>query len=204
MQTSDLFGSIPLAAIASFAFATSITPGPNNLLLAHSGMRFGFRRTLPALAGVYLGCALLLAVCGIGIASLLDAMPSARALMGVLGGAYLGWIAVKMLRATWTVAGDDKPVTLKAATALQLVNPKLWWMCAFTIARFAPTSSSSPEAVVIVATIFMACTVPSLFAYTLLGSSLNRLAESGAARRGVNAALAVATMLTAVGVASGG
>jgi threonine/homoserine/homoserine lactone efflux protein len=203
MQSQDLFASVPLAAIASFAFVTSITPGPNNLLLAHSGMRFGLRRTLPALGGVYLGCTLLLAICGVGIASVLDAMPSTRTVMGLLGGAYLGWISVKMLRASWTLAGDERPITLKAATALQLVNPKLWWMCAFTIARFAPSSSSSPEAVVVVGAIFMACTVPSLFAYAMLGSSLSRLSASGAARRWVNAALAVATLLTAIGVASG-
>ena len=50
---------IPFAAIAVFALITSSTPGPNNLLLTHSGLAFGFRKTLPAFVGVYVGCSVL-------------------------------------------------------------------------------------------------------------------------------------------------
>jgi len=41
-MTNDL-----LFALITFAFASSITPGPNNLMLMASGANYGFRRTLP-------------------------------------------------------------------------------------------------------------------------------------------------------------
>ena len=44
-----------LIPLVSFAFVTSITPGPNNLMLAASGFAFGVRRTLPQLAGIPAG-----------------------------------------------------------------------------------------------------------------------------------------------------
>ena len=49
-MTADL-----LIALVGFAFATSATPGPNNVMLLASGVHFGFRRTIPHLLGVGLG-----------------------------------------------------------------------------------------------------------------------------------------------------
>src|SRR5262249_47801130 len=41
-----------LLALATFCFASSITPGPNNMMLLASGANFGFARTLPHLFGI--------------------------------------------------------------------------------------------------------------------------------------------------------
>ncbi len=46
-----------LPALALFALVTSVTPGPNNLMLMASGANFGFRRTVPHMLGVSLGLA---------------------------------------------------------------------------------------------------------------------------------------------------
>ena len=45
-----------LTALATFAFVSSITPGPNNLMLMASGANFGLLRTGPHMLGVGLGC----------------------------------------------------------------------------------------------------------------------------------------------------
>ncbi|MCA3557226.1 MAG: LysE family translocator, partial [Rhodobacter sp.] len=47
-----------LPALVLFALVTSVTPGPNNLLLMASGANFGFRRTVPHMLGVSLGFAM--------------------------------------------------------------------------------------------------------------------------------------------------
>ena len=41
-------------ALLVFAFVTSITPGPNNFMLAASGMNYGYRRTVPHMLGLSL------------------------------------------------------------------------------------------------------------------------------------------------------
>lgn len=64
-----------LAGITSFAFVSSITPGPNNIMLLTSGANFGFRRTLPHLAGVVLGYSLMIGLLGIGMAGLIEKLP---------------------------------------------------------------------------------------------------------------------------------
>ena len=68
-----------LTALAAFAFVTSITPGPNNLMLMTSGANFGFRRTIPHMLGVALGFVLIYKASGIfnyaqGVMALFAAM----------------------------------------------------------------------------------------------------------------------------------
>ena len=42
-----------LSALIAFAFISSVTPGPNNLMLMSSGANFGFKRTIPHMLGIY-------------------------------------------------------------------------------------------------------------------------------------------------------
>lgn len=193
---------IPFAAIAVFALITSSTPGPNNLLLTHSGLAFGFRKTLPAFVGVYVGCSVLFVFCALGVSALVASTPLARPALGYFGGAYLAYMGYRMLGSQWTGSVEPVPVRCSAAALLQLVNPKLWWMCAFTLGRFAPPDAPVVTLTVVAAT-FMVCTVPALMAYTLLGAMVTRFAQSEPVRRAVNISLALATLLTAVAVVVG-
>ncbi len=49
-----------VAALFVFAVVTSITPGPNNIMLAATGANVGVRRGLPYLLGVNVGFTLML------------------------------------------------------------------------------------------------------------------------------------------------
>ena len=61
-MTSEL-----LLAFILFAFVTSVTPGPNNMMLLASGVNFGIRRSLPHMLGISLGFMLLVAAVGLGL-----------------------------------------------------------------------------------------------------------------------------------------
>jgi len=66
-----------LVAIASFAFVTSVTPGPNNIMLTASGANFGLARTLPHIAGIVFGIALMNLLIGLGLGAVFhSAIPS--------------------------------------------------------------------------------------------------------------------------------
>ena len=42
--------------LATYCFVMSITPGPNNVMVTASGVTFGYRRTIPHMLGISLGC----------------------------------------------------------------------------------------------------------------------------------------------------
>ena len=94
-----------LWALAAFAFVTSITPGPNNLMLMASGANFGLRRTLPHMFGISLGHMLLVICTGLGLGQLFVLYPSLQIALRVIGGVYLLYLAWKLA----TGAGPHQP-----------------------------------------------------------------------------------------------
>ena len=73
-----------LTALALFALVSSITPGPNNLMLMSSGANFGFKRTTPHLLGVTFGFMLMLVLVGLGIMQLFDLFPPSYLILKIL------------------------------------------------------------------------------------------------------------------------
>jgi len=67
-----------------FALVMAFTPGPNNVMLASSGARFGVARTMPHLLGVLVGFPVMLFLVGLGVASILLASPLLQLAMKTL------------------------------------------------------------------------------------------------------------------------
>ena len=62
-------------ALLGFSFVSSVTPGPNNIMLLTSGVNFGFRRTIPHMLGIGFGFWLLLMGVGFGLHAAFEAFP---------------------------------------------------------------------------------------------------------------------------------
>lgn len=170
-----------LLALSLFAFVSSITPGPNNLMLMTSGMNFGFRRTLPHLVGVSGGFALLVLLVGLGLASLFQAVPAAHTVLRVLSIGYLLFLAAKIalttpapLSATSSSSTSDaaKPMGFFGAAAFQWVNPKAWTMAMTAVTTYVPQEHAST--LVVVAVVFGVINLPCCAVWALAGVHLRR------------------------------
>lgn len=167
-----------LSALAVFAFATSITPGPNNLMLMASGANFGFRRSIPHMLGIGIGFTVMIFGVGAGLIQLFDAYPVSYTALKVLSVAYMLWLAWK----TATAAGlhedatEGHPMTFAQAAAFQWVNPKAWAMALTAITAYAPDRTL--WAIVWVAVVFGAINLPSVSTWTLLGQQMARFLRS--------------------------
>eukprot|EP01039_Chlorochromonas_danica_P019996 gene19996-24319_t len=82
--------------LAGFALVSSITPGPNNLMLMASGANFGLKRTLPHMAGVSLGFGLMVLLLGLGLTGLFAVAPWLYAVIRWAGAAYLVYLAYRI------------------------------------------------------------------------------------------------------------
>jgi threonine/homoserine/homoserine lactone efflux protein len=81
--------------LATFAFVAGVTPGPNNLMLMTSGVKYGLGRTVPHLAGVILGFGLMIALVGLGLDILFRRFPQILPIMRVAGSIYMVWLGSK-------------------------------------------------------------------------------------------------------------
>jgi threonine/homoserine/homoserine lactone efflux protein len=184
-----------LLALCLFAFVTSITPGPSNLMLLASGANFGFRRTLPQVAGITLGFTALLLAVGLGLGAVLAAWPALHTGLRVAGAAYLLHLAWRIGRSRSLGAGGEaRPLTLWQSAAFQWVNPKAWAVAATTIAVY-----SSPESpllsVLPICAAFALVNLPSILAWAGCGLALRRVLADPARLRWFN--LAMAALLAA-------
>lgn len=164
-----------IAALAVFAFVSSITPGPNNLMLMASGANFGFVRTIPHMAGVALGFVFMVVLVGLGLSQIFETYPISHTILKVLSVAYLLFLAWKIANAA-PIGGRDaagSPMTFLQAAAFQWVNPKAWAMALTAVTVYAP--SNSALGMVMVAVVFGTINLPSIGSWTLLGQQIARV-----------------------------
>lgn len=129
----------PLLPLFSYLFVMAVTPGPNNIMLAVSGVNFGFRRSLPHIFGICFGNVVQVLLC----ASLLVAagawIDGGRRWLAVVGCVYLLWLAMKIARAG--APGEEtvlRPLSFTEGALFQAINPKAWVMVLNTAVLFMP------------------------------------------------------------------
>ncbi|MCC2610341.1 LysE family translocator [Neorhizobium sp. Rsf11] len=184
-------------ALVLFAFTTSITPGPNNMMLFASGVNFGFTRTIPHMLGIGAGFFSLLLAIGLGLGALLQTVPVVYTILKFAGGAYLVWIAWKI--GTSRSLSDGKtgaqPMTFFGAAMFQWVNPKAWVMAVTAMATYTNPDYYLPT-VLLVGLAFAAVNVPSVSTWAGFGSALREWLSVPARLKWFNITMAVLLVMS--------
>ena len=185
-------------ALLGFAFVTSVTPGPNNMMLLASGVNFGLRRTFPHMLGISLGHAVLVSAVGFGLAGVFHSFPVLKIALKVVSVGYMLWLAWKIAHAAAPNAGKAaaRPFTFVQAAAFQWVNPKAWAMALGAISAYAP--GGDLRGVGLVALVFACVNLPSVSIWAAMGERLRHWLTDPHRLRAFNwtmAALLVASLL---------
>lgn len=179
--------------LLGFAFASSITPGPNNLMLMASGANYGLRRTIPHMLGVSLGHAFMVFMIGVVLLRVFEAFPILHIILKVAGSAYMLWLAWKIANAVPPEAKsvEGNPFTFLQAAAFQWVNPKAWIMGITAISGYAPHTFGVVGGAATVAVIFCAVNFPSVTIWAWMGMQLRRWLGTAKRLRIFNVTMAV-------------
>lgn len=160
-----------------FAFVTSASPGPVNIIAVSSGINFGVRRTLPQVAGATLGFSLLLFAVGMGLGEILKATPWLLAALKVVGSLFLCYLAYKLF-ASNDAASDialESPPSFWEGVLAQWVNPKAWIVAAAGISTYTVPGAAYHASVTMMAALFMLVCFPSIAAWAVLGATAKAL-----------------------------
>ncbi len=170
-----------ITALIAFAFVTSITPGPNNLMLMTSAINFGFRRTLPHMLGVALGFTFMIAMIGLGLKEIFDAFPISYQILKIISVIFLSYLAWKIANAAPLKKNGNnnttKPLNFLQAAAFQWINPKAWIMAVSAIGTYT-TSDQTMLGMILVAVIFGAINLPSISIWVAMGTKLQSFLNS--------------------------
>jgi threonine/homoserine/homoserine lactone efflux protein len=189
MDSGTFLSTAMIAALIPFAIVITVTPGPNNIMLAASGVNFGLKRTVPQMAGIELGVALIDIAVGLGLGAVFSRFPALREVLQILGGLYTLFLAWKIASAGSLGGGDlPHPMTFPAAFAFQWVNPKLWTMAITTMALYVrPGHTLADTALVTLA--LCVINVPAMLVWAGFGAALRDMLKVAARIRIFNIAM---------------
>ena len=182
-----------LIAFIVFAVVMFITPGPNNIMVLSSGLTYGFRRTVPHIAGITIGFAFMIAAVGLGFGTVFIAYPGLQSILKYAGAAYLVYLAVAI-----AMSGPPKPdeantrgpMTFLGAAMFQWVNVKGWVMVIGTITAYAAIARF-PWNIAIQTALALGLGMASTSIWTLFGSALRPVLTSERTVRAFNVVMAI-------------
>nr|AIA14268.1 LysE type translocator [uncultured bacterium] len=169
-----------LLPLALFAFVSSITPGPNNIMLTSSGILFGFQRSIPHMLGITFGFGVMLALCAAGVGSLVLAVPAIHIVLKVLGSTYLVYLAWNLRGMAFRQDGKQhaRPMSFMGAALFQFANPKAWVMAVTGASAFLPLMQPVWFAIALFCLVFCTVNLPCIGIWAGTGAVLRRyLAE---------------------------
>lgn len=191
-----------LLAVLFFAFSTTITPGPNNVMIMSSGMNYGIRASVPHLVGICLGFPLMVLLVGLGFGVVFERYPHLHQLIKVLGIAYLIWLAWHIASAEPKAIeqGKSKPFSFIQAALFQWVNGKAWVMASGAVAAFTSVGGVYWIEVSIITAAFLLVAFPCVGLWLVCGAALRTLLTKAIFQRIFNITMAVILVLSIVPV----
>jgi threonine/homoserine/homoserine lactone efflux protein len=184
-----------LGPLVTFAVATSVTPGPNNVMITASGANFGFARSVPHMLGVGIGFMAMIAGVGLGLGQAFERMPLLHEILRYGGALYLLYLAWRIATAAPASMearpASARPLTFLQAALFQWVNPKGWMMAVGALSTYTTVGGDFVFETLVIALVFGAVGLPSVALWALLGVGIGRLLQAPWALRAFNVTMAL-------------
>ena len=168
----------------AFALAASISPGPVNLVCLSSGTRYPIHKGLIFVTGATLGFIALFITIGLGLYSVLMAVPAFNAFLHWAGIAFLVYLSIQLFRDN----GRIDEVGFITGAIMQWLNPKAWLASASGIGAY--TSGDNLSEILIFASLYLPICWLSLSCWVYAGAFLRRYIQQPTVLISVNRILA--------------
>lgn len=193
-------------SLSGFAVISSITPGPNNLMLMSSAALFGWRRTMPHLLGVVMGFAVLMASAVLGLGAVVQRWPWLVTAVKVGGALWLSWMAWQYIRTGIKLSSgsrypDDvptsRPFRLHEAMLFQWANPKAVLLAISSAGAYVGISDSIAQRTAIIVGIYFFMGAPCVITWVVAGDAIKRMLTRGSYAPLINALMGILILMTA-------
>ena len=156
-----------------FAFSQVATPGPANMAMMATGARFGFRASLPFVAGVILGKQLIIWPIGYGIMEVASQIPLLFEILKFLSALYIIWLAwrVANMRLSSGEPSVDAP-GFWSGLLVHPLNPKAWAMILVGFTNFVESDTTTFYATLYIAASLLIIQIICHPIWTLFGDRI--------------------------------
>jgi threonine/homoserine/homoserine lactone efflux protein len=167
-----------------FASVTSITPGPNNLMLFSYGKAYGFNDSRNVMLGIFLGFFLILYLSGYGIAKIITSSHTGELILKIAGSLWMFYLAFVLSKLSMEIKTSNRPkIGFNQAFAQQFVNTKAWVMAITGASAFMPQYRNIHLNVFLYAITFGLVGIPSMLIWLKMGDVIAKIIKSEKANR---------------------
>jgi threonine/homoserine/homoserine lactone efflux protein len=116
-----------LTAFLTFTLLTAFTPGPNNILAMSNTSKYGLKKSIGVIQGIFTGFLSVMILCSIFSVILVNIIPMIKPTMTYIGVAYILWLAWHVVKSK----SQSKEESIEEADSfitgfiLQFVNVKI-------------------------------------------------------------------------------
>jgi threonine/homoserine/homoserine lactone efflux protein len=194
-----------LLPLAVYVFVMSITPGPNNVMVTASGALFGYRRTIPHMLGVSIGCCVQTVMVTVGLGIVFQRYPALHLWLAWAGTAYLVYLGWRIIAAGMTDSKSDaraEPISFLEAAFFQFLNPKAWMIAVTTATVFFPKDVPMLSGSLAIIAVLFVVNYPCISVWAVFGTGIGRFLTDAFRRRLFNAILGLVLIATGLAMVS--
>lgn len=183
-----------------FVIVSTVTPGGATTLATASGAHFGYRRSLPYMAGIAVALASMAAAAAAGLGGILLALPALQLGMKAFGSLYLVWLASRIGRSASPrlEAQLQKPTGFASGVWMLWHNPKGWAMTLGAAASFAALAPDPFRLGALLGISFGIAAMVSLSVWCVAGLLFARLLRTDLQWRLLNRTLALLLVMSII------
>ena len=186
-------------ALISFYFVMYVTPGPNNAMVLASGLKFGFLKTIPHMAGITIGHVTQLILVCLGLGKIFQVFPEIQNILKILCSIYLIYLGYKIIGSFNKIKDNDsRPLKFYEAALFQIVNPKAWTISSMAASGFLSKDGSLLISILFIASVALIICPISISPWAAFGSGIKNLVKNNKIKVIIEFFLAFLLLITAI------
>jgi len=188
-----------LIAALTFMITMYITPGPNNILCAFHGSKYGAKATLPLISGMAAGWLIM----GLFVAGTLDFIEKKKGVLDsltIIGAIYITYLSLKIATAEPLPQEEQDSNVLGPSTGLtlQFVNAKAWIHDIVLLGSFGTVFGPGFTSKFILIILSIILCLPAILSWTAFGTVLRRIFSTPKSATLLNRIMGISLFLVAI------
>jgi len=168
-----------LVAALAFIIPMCFSPGPNNVLCAAHGSRFGFKATLPLISGMAIGWSTLGILIGFST-EFISENESIFNFLTYISASYIAFLGYQIINSKSNKEENHDQERLGPATGIiiQVFNGKAWVHFLVLMVSFGGLFGSGPSAIVALVLLNLLFGLPAVMSWAAFGHVLKRVFDT--------------------------
>ena len=168
-----------ILSLSLFMFATSCSPGPNNIVASYSGFNFGLAKTIPHMCGVIFGFTTLVIIMNFGLINIFKKFQILQEILKYTGSIFLIYLAYKIaFSKNKSDESSKNPVKFIETFFFQFLNPKAVIVSIIMVSTYVEKGDNFINYSIWVIGVAFIFACFSIVFWTLLGKFLRKFATN--------------------------